>query len=219
MQRHHATWSRALAAAGFLLASGGHLRAEQLTFDFKDPKGVNAISLRLDSTLEPMIGFASGISGTVQFDPAEPKRTSGKLEVPAKDIDMSNDRMTSVLHGPDWLDVAKHPKIEFAIKEVKDVRTTRENNYELTVLGDFSCKGVTKPITVTIHAHYLPGKLGERLRDQHGDLLVLRSDFTVRRSDYGIKPGEMASVVAEEIQVQAAVVGLCPKEGGKPDAR
>ena len=54
------------------LTLAGTLASAPQTFDFKDPKGVNAIQFHLDSVLEPISGTASGISGTVTFDPANP---------------------------------------------------------------------------------------------------------------------------------------------------
>ena len=45
------------------------------TFDFKDPKGVNNAVFKLDAPLESINGSASGITGTVSFDPENPAAT------------------------------------------------------------------------------------------------------------------------------------------------
>ena len=55
------------------------LLAAPQTFDFKDPKGVNTASFKLDAPLEAISGSANGISGTVTFDPANPGATKGKI--------------------------------------------------------------------------------------------------------------------------------------------
>lgn len=54
-------------AASALVAS-----AAPRSFDFKDPKGVNNVQFNLDAPLESITGTATGISGTVMFDPAPP---------------------------------------------------------------------------------------------------------------------------------------------------
>ena len=47
---------------------------------------------------------------------------------------------------------------------------------------------------------YLPGKLGETTNNKiHGDLLVVRSNFKIRRSDFGIRAGEFLDKVARRI--------------------
>ncbi len=64
----------------YLLVSGSQVSlAENQAFDFKDPKGVNSINIFLDSALEPMTGYASGISGTIIFDPVNKKAVSAAL--------------------------------------------------------------------------------------------------------------------------------------------
>jgi len=61
--------NRTLLIASTLLTACTLGTAAPQTFDFKDPKGVNAIRFHLDSLLEPISGTANGISGAVTFDP------------------------------------------------------------------------------------------------------------------------------------------------------
>ncbi len=190
----------------------GSVRAGGAEFDFKDPKGVNNVTFILDSLLEPFSGVASGITGKVTFDPADPKATKGLISVEAKSLHLENNGMKRALHGPDWLDVAKNPKIEFAIKSVTDYKSAGDNVFDLTVVGDLTCKGVTKELTVPVRATYLAGKLGERSSKLNGDLLVVRSNFAMKRKDFGIKPDMTDKVVAEEIQIQVSIVGVHPKK-------
>jgi polyisoprenoid-binding protein YceI len=56
------------------LATAVHAAPE--TFDFKDPKGVNNAVFKLTAPLETIEGSASGISGTVSFDPENPAATA-----------------------------------------------------------------------------------------------------------------------------------------------
>lgn len=184
--------------------------AEEKTFDFKDPKGVNSISFLLDSPLEPIAGLASGISGTIRFDPSAPEKISGTFSVDAKTLHTQNERMTGVLHSEDWLSVEEYPKITFTIKKASQQPEKVGHKIGLTVVGDLSVKGVTKEITIPINVSHLPGKMAQRIRGQEGDLLVLRSNFTIQRKDFGIKPAYGPDVVAESIQLTVAIVGSCP---------
>jgi hypothetical protein len=53
--------------------------------------------------------------------------------------------------------------------------------------------------------------LGKRSNGaMEGDLLVLRSSFTINRSVYGIKPGQNSDKVAEEIELRLAIAGAAP---------
>jgi len=181
-------------------------------FDFKDPKGVNSIAFILDSTLEPIMGVASGVSGTVSFDPAQPKSTAGTITVEASSLHIANKGMKDSLQGTDWLDAKKHPQIEFKVKAVKAAKKEGDNTWELQVVGDFTCKGVTKTITVPVKAHYLKDKMSSRSQKKEGDLLVLRSKFNIKRKDFNIKADMGNDVVAEEIQLHVSIVGGSPKK-------
>ena len=44
-----------------------------------------------------------------------------------------------------------------------------------------------------------------------GDLLVIRSTFTVKRSDFGINPGAPQEKVTDEIELTLSVAGAAAK--------
>ena len=62
------------------------------------------------------------------------------------------------------------------------------------------------PVTLT----YLKGMLAKRNRVP-GDLLVLRSDFTIKRSEYKIKPGDNEEKVSDEIEIKLRLAGAAPQ--------
>jgi len=181
-------------------------------YDFKDPKGVNAIHFLLDSELEPILGIASGVSGTVSYDPEAPEKTTGKLVVDAKTLHTQNPAMKEQLHSDKWLDVEKYPTIEFKFKQIEEAKPLPHHQSQLKVVGDFTCKGITKELTIPVRATHLAGKLGERLHGKvEGDLLVLRADFTIKRSDFEIAQDAPAAIVADEIKITAFIVGGAPE--------
>ena len=58
---------------------------------------------------------------------------------------------------------------------------------------------------------YLADKLSARSPNLKGDLLVVRSSFTIQRSDFGIMPGQNADKVAENIEIMLSIAGAAAK--------
>jgi polyisoprenoid-binding protein YceI len=193
------------------LAFVGSSFAAPVSFDFKDPKGVNAISFHLDSLLEPISGTANGISGNVMFDPANPAATSGSIVVATPSLTVTNDTMRGHLLSDGWIDAAGHPEIIFTIDGLKMAKTTG-NTTTGTAVGKFTLKGITKDVSIPVKITHLAGAFGKRINKPElgGDLLVVRGDFSILRSDYGIKPGQMEDKVANEVELSIAVVGGAP---------
>jgi polyisoprenoid-binding protein YceI len=184
--------------------------AEELTFDFKDPKGVNTITFKTDAPLEQISGNATGVSGTIAVDTENPANVRGKIAVDGSSMHVPHPTMKGHLHGDGWLDIKRHPQILFEVKEVKNVQ--RDGNAGTAdVIGTFTLKGVSKEITVPVKATYLPGRLKDRGGKVDGDLLVLRTNFTVKRSEFNIQPGQNEDKVADEIEVSVAIAGAAPK--------
>lgn len=200
-----------LSLAALVTAWGAAIGAPQ-TFDFKDPKGVNNATFKLDAPLETITGSSNGVSGTLTVDKADPAATKGKIVVDAQTLHVENPVMKEHLHGKDWMDTSTHEAIIFEVGSLEDVKVDGDK-VEATVKGAFTIKGVTKEISVPATVTMLPGKLAARSNGQmEGDLMVIRSDFVIKRSDYGINAEAPTDKVADEIQISLAIAGASPKD-------
>jgi len=181
------------------------------TFDFKDPKGVNNAVFMLDAPLESINGIAKGIAGSITFDTDQPEALSGKIVVEAKSLTVPNPMMQEHMLGDQWMDVPKHPEISFEAVQVGNVKRSGDK-FTADVTGKLTLRGVTKELTVPVSFTYLKDKLGARTNGQmQGDLLVIRSQFTIRRGDFGINPGAPIDKVAEEISLTLSLAGAAPR--------
>ena len=194
------------------VALTGAALAAPLTFDFKDPKGVNNAVFKLDAPLEAINGSASGISGTVMFDPEKPGDTKGKIIVDAATLQVPNSMMNEHMHGGQWMDVAKFPEITFDAKALKNVKTDGGKT-TADAAGTLTIKGVAREMTVPVTLTYLKDKLGVRMNkpDLKGDLLVIRANFTIKRADFSINPKAPADKVSEEINLTLSIAGAAAK--------
>ena len=201
-------WALAGWAVGLALGA----QAAAVNFDFKDPKGVNSVTFRLDAPLEAISGSASGVAGIVQFDPEHPGATRGKIVVLTASMQVPNAMMKDHMLGKDWMDAATHPEISFEVESLTHVKTTGDVT-TADAEGKLTLHGVTKKVTVPVKLTYLKDKLGARTNGQvQGDLLVVRAQFTVKRSDYGINPKAPEDKVSDEVQLTLSVAGAAPKK-------
>jgi len=178
-------------------------------FDFKDPKGVNNAVFKTDAPLESINGTATGISGKVTFDPANPGAVKGKIIVQANSLHLGNPMQKEHLHSDKWLDVAKYPEITFEVESVKNVKTQGDVT-TADVTGKMSVHGVTKTITAPVKMTFLKDKLKART-GKDGDLLVIRANFKIKRSDFGINPGQMEEKVSDDIELNLSIAGAAPR--------
>ena len=198
-----------LTILAFIALTGAALAAPQ-TFDFNDPKGINNAGFKLDAPLEAINGSASGISGTVTFDPGNPGATKGKIIVATASLMLPNPMQKQHMLSDKWLDAAKYPEIAFESKEFKNVQTAGDTT-TADVTGTFTLKGVPKEITVPVKLTYMKDKLGQRVPNQKGDLLVIRSNFTIKRGDFNINPGQFEDKVSDTIELNLSIAGASPK--------
>lgn len=193
-----------------LVATVSAVAAAPLSFDFKDPKGVNNATFTLDAPLEAISGSANGITGTVTFDPANPAATQGKIVIAASSLHVPNPTMKEHMLGNQWLNAAVNKEITFEAKTLANVKTAGDNT-SADVSGTLTLNGVTKELTVPVKFTYLKDKLAARTNGQmKGDLLVVRASFTIKRTDYAINPKAPQDKVADTIDLTLSIAGAAP---------
>ncbi len=193
-----------------LTSLGAAASAAPAEFDFKDPKGVNNVVFKTDAPLESINGVATGISGRVTFDPDNPGTVKGKIVVQASSLHLGNPMQKEHLHSDKWLDVAKYPEITFEVESAKNLKT-QANVTTADVTGKFGLHGVTKSITVPVKMTFLKDQLKARIPGKDGDLLVIRAGFKIKRSDFGINPGQMEEKVSDDIELNLSIAGAAPR--------
>lgn len=121
-------------------------------------------------------GGFSGIKGTVEYDPADPAGSSIDVAIDAGTIRTLDDQRDAHLKSADFLDVEKYPTITF-----KSTRVTPAGEGELSVTGDLTIHGVTKPVILKVEGPTSEGK------DPWGNIRMGASGTTkIKRSDFGL---------------------------------
>ena len=203
--------NRAILSIIASAACGAFLNAEPMEFDFKDPKGVNNIVFLSDAPLESINGTATGISGTVQFDPKAPEKTTGKIVVEANSLRVPNPDMQDHLKGEKWLHTAEYPNITFEIDGLSNVKKRSDGTIEAKAEGTMTVRGESRDVKIPVTLNYLEGKLADRQRTP-GDILVVRSNFEIKRSDYGINANQLEDKVSDTVNLRLSLAGAAPKE-------
>jgi len=182
--------------------------ADTIHFDFKDPKNVNNIIFQMDAPLESINGSGDGISGSVKFDPQKPELTKGELTLVANSLHVGNPVLKEHMHGKDWLHVEKFPLIRFSLNQLNDIK--KDGIHLLAnAHGKMTIRNITLDMKVPVKLTYLKGMLEKRNRVK-GDLLVIRSKFSVKRDDFNIQAGQNLEKVANEIEISLNVAGAAP---------
>ncbi|HTC46894.1 MAG TPA: YceI family protein [Candidatus Aquilonibacter sp.] len=143
-------------------------------------------------------GAFTKVSGTVQYDPAHPARTSIQATIQSASVDTRVDMRDNDLRSPNFLDVQKYPTITFQSKKVE-----AEGAGKLKVTGDITIHGVTKEAVLDVDGP------SEAMKDPWGNLRMGASATTkVNRKDFGVNgaPG----VVGDEITITLDIEMIRP---------
>jgi len=118
----------------------------------------------------------------LQFDPADPAKSSVKVSVDPKSIASDNapEGFMATLAGPEWLDAGKYPEMTY-----RSTKVERAGTNGLRISGQLTLHGVTKP--VTLMATYNGGYAGHPF-DPHARI-GFSAKGTLKRSEFGVAYG------------------------------
>lgn len=92
-------------------------------------------------------GHFKDVHGSFDFDPANPRDASLDVTIDARKIWTGEPARDEHLKSADFLDAEKHPTIRFVSTAVEPVGA-----HDAKVQGDLTIRGVTRPVTLEVHA-------------------------------------------------------------------
>jgi len=120
-------------------------------------------------------GRFTDFSGTVQFDPAQPDRSSIVFTINAASVDTSAPDRDAHLRSDDFFAVEKFPTLTFVSS-----RVTRKGDGQFDVTGTLTIRGVQKEVTLPVF------HLGEA-KDPWGNARAgFETELTINRKDFGL---------------------------------
>jgi len=119
-------------------------------------------------------GLASGPTGTIRIAP-DLLSSTVNATIDVETLTTGNALRDEKVLGPDVLDVATYPTIEFSSRALTE---TGPGSYELA--GDLTIHGVTRPVTLDLVLHGV-------ITDTWGkNRLGLTATAEIKRSDFGV---------------------------------
>ncbi len=148
-------------------------------------------------------GFFRDFTGTVNYDSANPTKSSVEFTAKVTSVDTGVAGRDRHLRTADFFDVEKFPDLTFKSTKVE------KKGKGWIVSGDLTMRGVTKPVSIPFEiTGFVPG--GER----SGAKIGIAGETTLNRRDFGVNyGGNMPSggpVVADQVKVVLQI------EAGKP---
>ncbi len=137
--------------------------------------------------------------GTLVYDAADVTKSSVDVTLPLSGLNSFTAKFDEHLKSADFFDAAKFPTATFKSTKVEAACANK-----LTVTGDLTVKGTTKPVTldVTING-----------AGEHPMMKVPSVGFdattTLKRSDFGV--GAYAPAVSDEVKVRITTEASIPK--------
>ena len=121
-------------------------------------------------------GAFTNVSGSVQYDPSDPAKTTIEATIDANSVDTRVEKRDSDLRGPSFFDVAKYPALTFKSKRVEAAGSGK-----MKVVGDLTIHGVTKEVVLDVDGPTAP------IKDPKGNLhMGASATTTVNRKDFGV---------------------------------
>jgi len=137
-------------------------------------------------------GLFSGASGTLQYDPANVSASKLDVSVPVQSVLTTVPPLNEELKGEQWFDTAKFQTATFTSTKV-----TSTGKGTVTIVGDLTLHGVTKPVTLKAH---LVGS-GVNPLDK-AFTAGFEATGTIKRSDFGIT--QFLPLLGDEVHLTIA---------------
>jgi len=134
-------------------------------------------------------------TGTIVID-KEAKTGSVDVTIDMKSVDTGFGVFDGIIQGADFFDTEKYPTATF-----KSTKVRFDGDKPVTVDGDLTIKGVSKPVTLTIGSFQLAAH--PMLKK---DAIGVNASTTIKRTDF--QAGKYAPYVGDDVAIDIAVEAI-----------
>jgi polyisoprenoid-binding protein YceI len=153
-------------------------------------------------------GVFKGVTGTIQFDEADPTLSSVRVEIPAATIDTGMEPRDAHLRSADFFDVETFPTLTFTSTSI----AKKGDRWAIT--GDLTMHGVTRSVVLDAeHLGIVTAMDGRRHAGFEATTKVKRSDWGLTWN-VGLEAGGwlVSDDVTIELEVAADELAAVPAE-------
>ncbi|MDG3002471.1 YceI family protein [Paludisphaera mucosa] len=141
-------------------------------------------------------GRFNDVSGTFTIDAKSPESSQVAVIIKTDSLDTGNPQREGHLKSPDFFNAKQFPSITFKSTSVSKAEKG------LTVVGDLTLHGVTKPVTL----HLVGGKVGEFPKGVQRT--GYSTELSIKRSEFGMD--KMIPAAGDEVVIMISFEGTRP---------
>ena len=197
--------SKSLLAAALIVAALTVAGAAHATSWLIDPNH-SSVGFTIRHFFSKVPGNFDKFSGAIEFDPANPTAASVKVDIDPASINTKTEKRDNHLRSADFFDVVKYPTMSFVSTKV-----TKGEGDKLSVEGNLTMHGVTKPVTLTVTFLGAGPALG-------GQRAGFEATTKINRLDYGVswnKTVDNGMMLGDDVDITIGIEAYTPPPAEK----
>jgi polyisoprenoid-binding protein YceI len=179
----------ALVLGSLMLAPHMSLAQTSTWVPDKAHSGVNFSILHL--SVARVRGHFGNITGTITMNDADITKSSVNVVIDVSTVDTGVEMRDKDLKSPNYFDVAQFPMATFTSTSVT------KSPGGLTVNGDLTLHGVTKPVVLQVEGPSGPIPAGNEKKLHSG----FEATTTISRTAFGIAPKALPAALGDEVKL------------------
>ncbi|MGH8029171.1 MAG: YceI family protein [Arenimonas sp.] len=164
-----------------------------------DPRHTQVLFTYSHFGLSNITGRFGDVTGTIDFDAANPAASSVNVSIPVSSVSMGVPKLDTHLQSPDFFDAATFPTATF-----KSTKVTVAGEGKWQVAGDLTLHGVTKPVVLDVAVNFVgPHPMNK------APMAGFDATTTIKRSEFGVDG--MIPGVPDEVRIRITLEAKGPK--------
>ncbi len=168
------------------------------------------IYVESDAPLEKIKGQSNAVIGYAVVSPKHPGEiVAGEWHLPVRSINTGIELRNEHMASKAWLDADAFPDVIVQIRETKDIKPVKQTpaftSYSATLVGDLTLHGVTHTVSVPNSTIIVMKESPATQKVAKGDLLAIKSKFSVKLADYGVSHPVIGTKVAGTVDLNVSL--------------